>query len=152
MLGQGWQYQWARVGRRLDDVRGVYEGSPGGTDVAIDRVLSFFEAVHHLKDWLGNDPAVEVQKCDGDELIEASRALRICADLANGSKHLKLNTARTKDLSTALTSNDVIVLLGTGTSAHRFRVESGGATHDVLEIAQDAVNEWKTFLSDRNLL
>jgi hypothetical protein len=32
----------------------VYAGAPGGTDEAIDVVLSFFEAVHHLKDWLGN--------------------------------------------------------------------------------------------------
>ena len=56
MLGQGWQAQWARVHRRLDDVRAVYAGRPGGTDAAVDTVQSFFESVLHLKDWLGNDP------------------------------------------------------------------------------------------------
>ena len=54
MLGQGWQSQWVRVRRSLNGVRAVYAGAPGGTDEAIDVVLSFFEAVHHLKDWLGN--------------------------------------------------------------------------------------------------
>lgn len=44
VLGKGWQSQWARVHRRLDDVRAVYVGAPGGTDDAIDVVLSFFMA------------------------------------------------------------------------------------------------------------
>jgi hypothetical protein len=55
VLGQGWQTQWARVHRRLDDVRAVYTSRPGGTPAAVDSAQSFFEAVHHLKDWLGND-------------------------------------------------------------------------------------------------
>ena len=50
MLGQGWQSQWARVQNRLNEVRAVYAGRAGGTDTALDATLSFFEAVHHLKD------------------------------------------------------------------------------------------------------
>lgn len=50
MLGQGWQSQLARVQNRLQDVRAVYTGRTGGTDAALDTTLSFFEAVHHLKD------------------------------------------------------------------------------------------------------
>jgi hypothetical protein len=69
--------------------------SQGGTDVAVDRVLSFFEAVHHLKEWLGNDPTVQVTKANGDELIDSHLVLQLCADLANGSKHLKLDSTRT---------------------------------------------------------
>ncbi|MFF3334137.1 hypothetical protein ACFYWX_32080 [Streptomyces sp. NPDC002888] len=53
MLDQGRLSQWARVGRRLEDVQAVYKGAPGGTDAAIDAVLSFLETVHRLKDWLG---------------------------------------------------------------------------------------------------
>jgi hypothetical protein len=87
MLGQGWQSQWERVQRRLDDVRAVYTGRPGGTDAAIDTVQSFFEAVHHLKDWLRNDPSSGINKAMGDKLINGSLVLQLCADLANGSKH-----------------------------------------------------------------
>ncbi|WP_405717273.1 hypothetical protein OG607_00500 [Streptomyces sp. NBC_01537] len=152
MLGQGWESQWARVGRRLEDVRAVYQGAPGGTDVAVDRVLSFFETVHHLKDWLGNDPASQVTKPHGDKLINDHLVLQLSADLANGSKHLKLTSTRTGDTSTTIARNDVTVFVGTGNSAHRFYVASGGKEYDALQIAEDAVNEWRRFLSGRGLI
>ena len=59
VLGHGWKMQWNRVLRRLDDVRTVYAGREDGTDSAVDAVQSFFEAIHHLKDWLGNDSSTE---------------------------------------------------------------------------------------------
>jgi hypothetical protein len=152
MLGQGWQSQWARVHRRLDDVHAVYIRRPGGTDAAIDTVQSFFEAVHHLKDWLGNDPSSGITKAAGDKLISGSPVLQLCADLANGSKHLKLTSSRTGDLSTTIARNDVAVFAGTGTSAHRFYVESAGTEYDVLQLADDAVAEWNKFLSGEGLL
>jgi hypothetical protein len=152
MLGQGWQAQWARVHRRLDDVRAVYAGRPGGTDAAVDTVQSFFESVLHLKDWLGNDPLSGVTKATGDSVINTSQVLRLCADLANGSKHLRLTHSRAGDTSTTIARNDVTVLVGTGTSAHRFYVQSAGTEHDVLQLAEAAVNEWISFLSGRGLL
>ena len=39
MLGQGWQFQWRRVHRRLNDVRAVYTGREGGTEDALDATL-----------------------------------------------------------------------------------------------------------------
>jgi hypothetical protein len=152
MLGQGWQSQWERVQRRLDDVRAVYTGRPGGTDAAIDTVLSFLEAVHHLKDWLQNDPSSGIAKAAGDSLINGSTTLQVCADLANGSKHLKLTSSRTGDPSTTIARNDATVFVGTGTSAHRFYVESAGVEYDVLHLAEDATAEWHKFLSGQGLI
>ncbi len=153
MLGRGWQGHWARVERRLEDVRDVYAGTPsGGTDAALDNVLSFFEVIHHLKDHLGNDPASGVTKAEGDALINASPTLQLCADLANGSKHLALTSTRTGDLSTTVTRNDATVLLGAGTVAHRFYVASAGIEYDVLDLAEDAVAKWTKFISDRGLI
>jgi hypothetical protein len=152
MLGRGWQSQWERVQRRLDDVRAVYTGRPGGTDAAIDTVQSFFEAVHHLKDWLRNDPSSGISKAAGDELINESLVLRLCADLANGSKHLMLTTSRSGDLSTTIARNDVTVFVGTGTSAHRFYVASARREYDVLQLAEDATAEWHKFLSSQGLI
>jgi hypothetical protein len=82
VLGHGWQVQWERV-HRLDDLRGVYTGRPGGTPAAVDAAQAFFEAVHHLKDWLGNDPSSGLTKADGDSLINASPVLQLCADLGH---------------------------------------------------------------------
>ena len=136
MLGQSWRSQWTRVQNRLNDVRAVYAGRAGGTEAALDTTLSFFEAVHHLKDWLGNDASIGITKGDGDALIGGSLDVQLCADLADGSKHLILTTTRTGDKSTAITRNDVNIFVGTGTAAHRFYVESGGAEYDVLQIAR----------------
>jgi hypothetical protein len=152
MLGHDWQMQWARVQRRLDDVRAVYTGRPGGTDAAVDTVQSFFEAVHHLKDWLGNNPSSGVTKAAGDALINASPVLQLCADLANGSKHFKLTTSRTGDTSTTIARNDVTVFAGTGTSAHRFYAVSAGIEYDILQLTEAAVREWTQFLSGRGLI
>jgi hypothetical protein len=107
--------------------------------------------VHHLKDWLGNDPSSGVTKADGGSLINGSQVLQLSADLANGSKHLKLTGSRTGDPSTTITRNDVTVFAGTGTSAHRFYVESAGTEYDVLQLAEAAVNEWTSFFSSRGL-
>ena len=152
MLGQGWQSQWERVGRRLQDVREVYAGAPGGTDIAIDRVLSFFEVVHHLRDWVGNDPAVNVTMNQANQLIKDSMVLRICGDLANGSKHLTLTRSWTHDKSTGIKRNNATVYVGTGTSAHAFYAESNGREYDVLQLAEDAVGEWRDFLSQHGVL
>jgi hypothetical protein len=48
--------------------------------------------------------------------------------------------------------NDVSVFVGTGTSAHRFYIASGGVDYDVLEVAERAVDAWSVFLSGRNLI
>jgi hypothetical protein len=150
--GRGWRFQWTRVHWRLDDVRAVYTGRAGGTESALDATLSFFEAAHHLKDWLRNDPAGGITKADGDSLISRSPMLQLCADLANGSKHLVLTSTRTNDMSTGIARNDVNVFLGTGTSAHRFYVQSAGTEYDALDIAEGAVNDWTKFLTDNGLL
>jgi hypothetical protein len=151
MLGQGWQSQWRRVQTGLKQVQAVYAGRDGGTDDALDAVLSFFQAVHHLKDWLGNDPLSGVSKADGDALINGRPMLQLCADLANGSKHLVLTSAWTGDPSTAITRNDVNIFVGTGTVAHGFYVQSAGNEYDVLQIARTAVDEWASFLTSRGL-
>jgi hypothetical protein len=140
------------VHRRLDDVRAVYTGRPGGTPAAVDSAQSFFEAMHHLKDWLGNDPSSGVTRAVEDSLINASPVLQLCADLANGSKHLSLTRSRTGDASTTIGRNDVTVFVGTGTSAHRFYVQSAGTEHDVLQLAEAAVAEWTRFLSGKGLV
>jgi hypothetical protein len=130
MLGRGWQFQWRRVDRRLDDVRAVDTGREGDTEDALDTTLSFFEAIQHLKDWLRNDPSSGITKVDVHSLIDRSPMLKLCADLANGSKHLVLTSTQTGDLSIDITRNDVNILMGTGTVAHRFYVQSDGTEYE----------------------
>ena len=78
--------------------------------------------------------------------------LRLCADLANGSKHLSLTRPRTGDKSTDIARNDVAVFAGTGTAAHRFYVQSGDQEYEVLDITEAAVVEWTGFLTSKDRL
>jgi len=56
----------------------------------VDDVQAFFINCFHLKDWLLNDPASGLAKADLKPLTRGSTSLQLCADLANGVKHLDL--------------------------------------------------------------
>ncbi|QOD05658.1 hypothetical protein [Pseudarthrobacter sp. BIM B-2242] len=152
MLGQGWKSQWRRVKKGLQEVETVYAGRDGGSEEALDAVCLFFQAAHHLKDWLGNDPESGVTKSDVDDLIDGSPMLQLCADLANGSKHLALTRTRTGDTSTSIARAGVTVHVGEGTVAHNYHVQSKGNEYDVLQIARAAVRELEDFLNSKKLL
>lgn len=61
-----------------------------------DMLMFACQCMWHLKDWILNDPNFGAK--DAKELangIHSEQCLRICADLANGSKHLSLNKPKT---------------------------------------------------------
>jgi hypothetical protein len=56
-----------------------------------DDVWAFFQNCWHIKDWLEHDRRVpEVVRDSVKKAAYKSRVLRVCADVANGTKHLKL--------------------------------------------------------------
>ena len=86
--------------RRIDRLMTVVEADNphdwvSGLD-AIDIIVFACQSMWHLKDWILNDAYFGAR--DKEELnrdIHASRCLLICADLANGSKHLSLTNRKT---------------------------------------------------------
>ncbi len=102
---RAYQEQLARSGRlyrRVLDRAVPIEGPDGQlTDIEerlawySDDAWSFFINACHVRDWVKNDetfePAARERILDA---AEASRALRLCADLANGRKHLALGRRR----------------------------------------------------------
>lgn len=82
-----------------------------------------------------------------------------------GSKHLKFKRPpRTKDPNTGITKvtseiqggRGIVggpVIVSTGQPVRRrIVVQSGGKEYDVLDLARQAVEEWRRFLSARRLL
>ena len=61
----------------------------------VDDIYHFFQDCWHLKDWIKNDATLSQSTREGI-ISEAKKtdSLKYCADLANGSKHLKLERAR----------------------------------------------------------
>lgn len=148
-----WTDQWGRVQLGLARIEDIYAGrpEPEGTAGASYDVLTFFVTCHHLVDWIASDAELTRstrRKARG--LVRDSKELRMCADLANRSKHCSLRHARTGDLSTGPSGIDVAVMVGQG-AKHAFRVSSGGVEQDALELARACVMSWRAFLAARGL-
>lgn len=91
------QEQVARVDRLLKIVTAQDQQIDLGNALAFDDVLMFAcQGMWHIRDWVLNDPyfAAKDRKAVIRE-IEINPYLRVCADLANGSKHFTLNRPRT---------------------------------------------------------
>ena len=84
--------QLARVDRLLKIVGSTDQLSKLGSALNFEDALTFAcQSMWHLKDWILNDPEFrpkDIAKLKAD--IHERRCLLICADLANGSKHLTL--------------------------------------------------------------
>jgi len=84
-----WRAQYERLARSYARVIGAYDSS-----IEYDDDLQhYFQDCWSLKDWIKNDPASGASAQIEPE-VSQHRALRIAADLANGSKHLARHTHR----------------------------------------------------------
>jgi hypothetical protein len=93
--------QFERAKRYLSRIEKIYEGvfssEPHDTDCYDDDVISFFIHCHHIRDWIIHLNKLDITTKQVDNYIDSHKALRICADLANGSKHCQLTrTLRTE--------------------------------------------------------
>ena len=60
------------------------------TDFYQDEVYAFFQNCWHLRDWIINSGIIE--KVIVDKFFHEDSDMKICRDLANGSKHLTINS------------------------------------------------------------
>lgn len=140
--------QLNRVRRMLDRIK-RQDRSPIEYE---DDMWSFFQNCWHLKDWVKNDPGVPPPVRESiEDLVAQSPPLRICADLANATKHLKLTRPRTgagakpSHWNIAITpgeSSKVEYLIGTGS----------GTQEDGLDFAARCLLEWERLLVAQGLI
>lgn len=91
-----WEHQWVRALRwykRTLDATGRESGN-GSLDAA-DFSEALVQAVWHLRDWLNNDPRIDLPSKELTAFTIADPALQLVADVANGTKHSWLNARRT---------------------------------------------------------
>jgi len=146
------QEQWKRVEIGLGRVEQVYAGRSGGSDEALYDLYSFFLNCYQLRDWLRADPKSGMSDDEVDAVIRNCVPLRVCADLANRTKHVEPLRSPWIDRNAAFLSQNVTVYVGTGTSAHYWEISAGGATYDAQDVARDCVSEWRRVLTQRGLL
>jgi hypothetical protein len=83
--------QLERIDRLMEIVRSKDQFSLSGVLTFEDIVVYACQCMWHLKDWVLNDPGFrpkDASKLKSD--IHTEKSILVCADLANGSKHLVL--------------------------------------------------------------
>jgi hypothetical protein len=141
-----WKAQFARLERAYSRITQPYQSSVAYED----DLQHFFQDCWHLKDWIKNDPGSGVAERI-ESVVASHRALRIVADLANGSKHLRRHSGRE---GAYVTSNSVTVHLG---QAKPIDVEyvitlADGTTMIAQTLAQEAFTTWQSILRDLGLI
>jgi hypothetical protein len=151
-----WEQQWKRVGRWFSRFRETASGRDHHRESEYyqDEVYTFFQNCHHLKDWLKNDSASADATSDVEDFISSSPPLRLCADLANGSKHLKLTRRARVDPKTKIGSRHFSLELGDGRPriAAKYQVEAAGKRQDAFWLAKECMSEWEAYLKGKGLL
>ena len=140
MLGHTWTDQRDRMLRSLKRLRGHYRN----VDDIRDDLYHFFQDAWHLKDWIKNDPSAPIAlKVNIEQKVKASRELRVCADLANGTKHMVLRES-TKREGATISSAQVNIKVGPDSSIsvqHLITLDDGSVTI-AEEFADHVVLAW----------
>ena len=153
-MPQGWREQYDRMRRwyaRLDVFAPVDEHR-------VDDFYAFFVCCFHLRDWLMQDSGLEKSFGPAAKaFVNDNFWLRICADIANGSKHLRLDK-RVRIDPAARVEKTTLKFDTAGFSPEAFMsqdfivVPAAGTPWIALAVAREAVAAWDSFLLARGLL
>jgi len=139
--------QLERVRRFLNRVRNERRDSIDYDD----DLWAFFQNSWHLKDWIKNDPSIsEESRTRILEAAVASEDLKVCADLANRSKHFELKNKR-RDAK--VTSRNISVFPGANRpseSTHIITLDDG-SQQVAQELAERVVDKWVEILANERL-
>ena len=121
----------------------------------VDEIYAFFLNCYHLKDWIRNDPNVPqaVQQIV-EKHINANRPLRLCADICNSLKHLRLDRHPRSGENPVFGSKSIKVGLGPGiptSIALEYDVDTDSGRVDAFSLATECVAAWDAFLSGNGL-
>jgi hypothetical protein len=148
-----WREQYDRVKRwraRLGERTGV-------EDRRVDDFYAFFSTCFHLKDWLKQDNSLpESVRADVETHVNATFWLKLCADLANGSKHLELSRPRVDPKARVGTQGPAFQPGAFPANAFQTKpivtVNADGKAWAALTVANNCVAAWEGFLQDTGLL
>ncbi len=105
---------------------------------------SFFQNCWHLKDWVKNDVSVlPAVRATLETDLTSSPDLMICADLANGTKHLEFKTPR---VGAKHTRKNFRLVVG-GDSSVEYIIDRGDGTQsDAVQLARNCLAAWEQLL------
>lgn len=138
-----WNAHYDRLARGYSRVIARYRNSVDYDD----DVQHFLQDAWHLKDWLKNDPALKIGE-QIEDLVKTKRSLMICADLANGSKHMVRDWHR---VGANVVSKSVTLVQGGADMIHVITLADGSQTTlDV--VVKEVWSDWNELLKGLGLV
>jgi len=152
MRNQPWTEQYERMKRyykRFEQINNGINHSKD-SDYYKDEVYSFFTYCYHLKDWIKNDPGLNIQNVE--EFIHSKEILKICGDISNGVKHLNLNNPKVGN-GAKIEGANFFLNLGSKDQLIKvqYYIEADGYIYDAFDLATEAIQLWDEFLTENNI-
>lgn len=113
-----------------------------------DDVYAFFMNCYHLKDWIINDPALDHMRPKVEAFINDNECLKLCADLCNGCKHLRLTSSRSKQ-DPLFSGRHYRIEIGSKhgqTIQITYDVNTLSGTQDAYDVASQCMTAWRDFV------
>lgn len=145
--------------KRMEKIySGIFSSSGHDKEDYDDDVVSFFIHCYHIRDWIIELNTLNIKSGQVDIFINKHQALKICADLANGSKHCKLTrslrtgrqphiAAKQKETSTWYSGTG-----GGEVMTCKYTILSDGQLYDALHLARECIQLWDSYTSELNAL
>jgi len=91
---------------------------------------------------------------DVDDFANSSDPLRWCADITNGSKHLKADRRPRVDPNAGIGGRHSAITLGTEptTISVSYDIAGAGQSRDAMALADECLIAWEQFLKKHHLL
>lgn len=146
----GYRDQLARARRFLDRVLRQPVEWDEWDDVAFqDFMWAFFQNCWHLKDWIAKDPVMPAATKEALKIaIRASPILPIARDMANGTKHFKLDSANIRAQHHHV---DTTIIPGVSTQMDLLVEMGDGSLRSGLDVAKECIAEWESILKSAGL-
>jgi hypothetical protein len=143
-----WYAQWHSVRQHLQTVEADCQpGGYQGNDPVKRDFENFFTQCFHLGDWLWEDKSTGLTDKQVRAFIDQDAAMRICAGMANTTKH------RTRSQPNAMTARIAAVGFDDGGTRVSIDWSEGphGGTENALDLAWRCVAAWEGYLKANGL-
>lgn len=149
-LGEDWRGQWERVLRAysmVDHYRGVLPKDGPERDAALDEMWDFFQQGYALKYAVIKDGAKS--KADVEAFINGDEAMRLCRDVADGTKHHRLDASyqpANPNWTTTEAVTTMMTPIGPNDQRNWFFTQVERGEWDMFELADECIRSWRRFL------
>lgn len=147
--GNSLHFHTQRVMRWYARLNDIYNGTVQETpEMAVDQILIFFIFCHQLKDWIIKETSIPRREIE--DYVTNNRCLAICADLANGIKHLGIGDGYNPRAGGDLRAREAYAITASGNVVPRPIISLDGSIVDVADLARECMQKWDEFFQSHS--